>query len=326
MADTNYPSSANTSQNYPERNNNTKNIVIGLLAALLLGTWGYYLYDHNKNVEQHAVMQTQVTTSTTARDSVQSLYNESLTRLDSITGSNNNLQGKLGQRQTDITKLKNEINRILRDKNASQADLRKAKGLIAELNGKIANLEEEVARLTGENQQLASTNTHLTQERAVLQTNLQTTTAEKDELAKTVDVASTFTASNITITPIHEKKNGKEKVTDHAKRVNKLVVSFDVMNRVARSGPADMYVIVTGPDGKVISDSTGSGTLTTRTDGDKPYTTKTSLDYQQGNRQNVQFPLHQDNFQIGDYKIEIYQNGFKIAEGVRSLRKGGIFG
>jgi hypothetical protein len=32
------------------------------------------------------------------------------------------------------------------------------------------------------------------------------------------------------------------------------------------------------------------------------------------------------NFQSGDYKIEIYHNGFKIGEGVRSLKKGGIFG
>ncbi len=26
------------------------------------------------------------------------------------------------------------------------------------------------------------------------------------------------------------------------------------------------------------------------------------------------------------YKIEIYHNGFKIGEGVRSLKKGGLFG
>ncbi|HEU4633423.1 MAG TPA: hypothetical protein VFS22_05525, partial [Flavisolibacter sp.] len=240
---------------------------------------------------------------------------------------NNNLSGQLSDRQSEITKLKNEINRIMRDKNATAADYRRAKSLIGELNGKIANLEMEVARLTGENQQLAANNTQLTQERDVLQTNLQTTTAEKEELASTVDVASTFTASNIQITPINEKKNGKEKVTTTAKRVDKLIVSFDVENRVARSGPADMYVIVTGPDGKVISDpNLGSSTLTTRNDGDKAYTFKTTAEYEQGTRKTISVPLRQNNFQTGDYKIEVYQNGFKIAEGVRTLKKGGLFG
>jgi hypothetical protein len=192
---------------------------------------------------------------------------------------------------------------------------------------KIANLEQEVARLTGENQQLASNNTQLTSEKQVLETNLQTTTAEKDELASTVDVASTFSASNIQIKPVNEKKNGKEKETTTAKRVDKLVVSFDVENRVARTGPADLYVVVTGPNGQVVSDpSMGSGTLTTRTDGDRQFTYKSTLNYEQGTRKSVQIPLRQNDFQTGNYKIEIYQNGFKIAEGVRSLKKGGLFG
>lgn len=326
MANTNYPSAENQA-NRPERttNNSTKNIAIGVLAAALLGTWAFFLYKNNEKDTKIQATQTQVASATTARDSVQVLYNEALTRLDSITGSNNNLQGQLGDRQSDITKLKNEINRIMKNRNATAADLKRARALISELNGKINNLEAEVARLTGENQQLAANNTQLTQEKQVLQTNLQTTTAMKDELAQTVDVASTFSASNIQITPVNEKRNGKEKVTSTAKRVDKLVVSFDVENRIARSGATDMYVIVTGPDGKVISDPS-SAVLTTRTDGDRPYTFKTAVDYEQGTRKNVSVPLRQEHFQTGDYRIEVYQNGFKIAEGVRSLKKGGIFG
>ena len=326
MANTNYPTTESP-RNNPPRNNNTKNILSGVLAAGLLGTWGYFLYDKNQSDEKIQVTQTQANMSMSSRDSVQLLYNDALTRLDSLTGNNNNLQGQLGERQSDITKLKNEINSILRKRNATQAELSRAKSLISTLNGKIANLEQEVARLTGENQQLASNNTQLTSEKQVLETNLQTTTAEKDELASTVDVASTFSASNIQIKPVNEKKNGKEKETTTAKRVDKLVVSFDVENRVARTGPADLYVVVTGPNGQVVSDpSMGSGTLTTRTDGDRQFTYKSTLNYEQGTRKSVQIPLRQNDFQTGNYKIEIYQNGFKIAEGVRSLKKGGLFG
>ena len=325
MTNTNYPSA--TPQNQPAKNNSNKNILIGILAAGLLGTWGYLLYDKNKTSEQLEQKDLQATTAMTQRDSIQFAYNDALGRLDSITGANNNLEGQLSSSNSEISKLKNEINRILRNKNATQAELNKARQMIAELNDKIGNLEAEVARLTGENQELVASNTQLSSEKEVLTQNLQTTTEEKDQLANTVDVGSTFSASNIQITPVNEKKSGKEKVTTTAKRVDKLVISFDVENRIAKSGPSDMYVIVTAPDGKVISDpSLGSGTLTTRQDGDKEFTSKVSVEYEQGTRKNVQVPLREKDFKTGDYKIEIYQNGFKIGEGVRTLKKGGIFG
>ncbi len=142
-----------------------------------------------------------------------------------------------------------------------------------------------------------------------------------------MDVASTFSASNIQVTPINEKSSGKEKSTTTAKKVDKLVVSFNVENRIAQSGPAELYIMVTGPDGKIITDpALGSGSLTTRVDGDKTFTTKLPIQYETGAAKNVQFPIHRSDFLTGDYKIEIYHNGFKIGEGTRTLKKGGLFG
>jgi len=325
MANTNYPS-ADNQQRPAKSSNTTKNIIIGVLAAGLLGTWAYFLYDKNDSNKQIQEKTFAVNTAMTAKDSVQAMYDITLARLDTLTGENNNIKGQLSDRESQVNKLRTEISGILSKKNASDAEVRRAKSLIIQLNETIANLEAENARLNGENQQLASNNTQLSQEKQVLETNLQTTTAQKEELAQTVDVASTFSASNIQITPVNEKHNGKEKATTTAKKVDKLVVSFDIENRVARSGPADIYVIVTGPDGKIITDPVAPGTLTTRQEGDRPYTYKTSVEYEQGTRKTLQVPLRQEHFQTGNYKIEIYQNGFKIAEGTRSLKKGGIFG
>ena len=324
MTNTNYPSATPNPQ---PRGSNNKGIIIGVLAAALLGTWGYWLYKNNQSSQEITSHETKETAYMSARDSVQMLYNDALSRLDSITGNNNNLQGQVTDKNTEISKLKSEINSILKKKNATQAELAKAKDLITQLNSKIENLEADNARLTGENQQLTSTNTQLTEEKTTLEQNLQTTTAEKDELASTVDVASTFSASNFQISPINEKRNGKEKTTTTAKRVDKLVVSFDVENRIAKSGPADMYVIVTAPDGKVISDpSMNSGTFTTRNEGDKTFTSKVTIDYEQGTRKAMSVPIRQNDFQTGDYKIEVYHNGFKVGEGVKTLKKGGLFG
>ena len=325
MANTNYPSATPQNPTPPQRNRAGKNLLIGLLAAGLLGTWGYVLWNNNKSDEVHQKDTASINTLENERNSVKEMYDQAVYRLDSITGANNSLQGDKTALQKDIEAKRSEINRILRDNKASKADLAKAKSLIAELNGQIATLQEEVTRLTGENQVLTANNTQLTTEKQTLEQNLQTSTMEKEELSTTVDVGSTFSASNIQVTPVNEKRNGKEKTTSTAKRVDKLVVSFDVENRIAKSGPADMYILVTAPDGKVISKDATGGTFTTREEGDKTFTSKLTVPYEQGKRQNVQLPLVQDKFQTGDYKIQVYHNGFKIGEGVRTLKKGGLF-
>jgi peptidoglycan hydrolase CwlO-like protein len=327
MTNTNYPSASSPTPASAPKANNSKNIIIGLLAAGLLGSWGYLLWDKNKSGEKINDQQTQISSLTVEKTDLQHDFDQALARLDSVTGSNNSLSGEntqlKAQYQKDIDAKKAEIRGILNKKNASDAELKKARTMIAELNDKITGLEAEVAKLTGENQELTVANTSLKQEKSDLETNLATTKTEKESLEQTVDVASTFSASNIQVVPVDEKKNGKEKTTTKAKRVDKLVVSFDVENRIAKSGPADMYLIVTAPDGKVISDGS---ILNTRIDGDKSFTAKIPVNYEQGTRKSVQFPIQQNDFTTGNYKIEIYHNGFKIGEGVRSLRKAGFLG
>ena len=325
MTNTNYPS-ATPQTTPPERRNSSKNIIIGVLAAGLLGTWAYVLVNQSKHKEEIQTSTTQGVAYMTQRDSLKALYDEAEIRLDSITGANNNLQGEKTTLQKDIDAKKAEIRRILNDRNATKAELARAKKLISELNDQISTLQTQVTELTAANQELNVANTTLQTEKADLESNLATTNLAKEDLEKTVDVGSTFSASNIQIRSVNEKKSGKEKTTTTAKRVDKLVVSFDVENRIAKSGPAELYIMVTGPDGKPISDATaGGGTLTTRLDGDKVFTTKMDIQYEQGTRRNIEFPIRQSDFLIGDYKIEVYHNGFKIGEGVRTLKKGGLF-
>jgi peptidoglycan hydrolase CwlO-like protein len=320
MTNTNYPSATPTTT--PQRSN-SKNIVIGLLAIALLGSWAYFLMKINRSDKEILSKTEEGVHYMSQRDSLESLYKFTLDKYDSVTVANNDLSGKLTGKQSEISRLKGEINSILKKKNATASELARAKTLIEELNSQIETLQAENARLTGENQVLTTEKAQLIVEKDTLTANLTTTQAEKKVLEETVDVGSTFSASNISLTPI-KQKGDKEKETTTAKRVDKLVISFDVENRIAKSGPADMYIIVTAPDGKVISEATG-GTFTSREEGDKNFTSKLTVPYEQGKRQNVQLPLTQDKFQVGDYKIQVYHNGFKIGEGVTTLKKGGLF-
>jgi hypothetical protein len=125
MADTNYPSATPTNviPVYPAKKSNTKNILIGVLAAGLLGTWGYFLYDKNKAGDKIENQSKQITELSTDKSELQQDFDNALARLDSVTGANNNLSGENAEMQAkynkDIDAKKAEIRRILNDKNAT---------------------------------------------------------------------------------------------------------------------------------------------------------------------------------------------------------------
>lgn len=321
---TNYETTAATTA--PEKSQ-TKNIIIGVLSAAVLGLGIYTVTDHNKSGDQIQQQQTQIAKVTDEKSSLQSNFDASLARLDSMATENKGLEGKLTASNTEITKMKGEIRSILNKKNATASELSRAKKLIDELNGKITTMEADIARLTQDNQTLTADKVALTADKEKLTADLTTTTSMKDSLAAKVEVASTLNASNIQVKPINVKGEGKEKETTTAKRVDKLLISFNVDNRIAPAGTTDVFVTITGPDGQVItSDATGSGTFTTREEGEKKFTTKVPVDVETAKRKYVEFGfVPGTSFQKGNYKVQIYQNGFLIGEGTTELKKGGLF-
>lgn len=325
MINTNEPRALNQNEQTPRKN--YKNAIIGVLAVALIGTAGFLMVDKNKSGNVIADQQSQIATVTDEKGELQKSFDASLARLDSLTGINTDLNNKITQKNTEISKAKTEIRSILNKKNATTAELTKAKELIASLNDKITVMEADLARLTLDNQTLTQDKVVLNQEKDVLTQDLTATNVIKEELTRKVDVASTLNASNIAITPVNVKNSGKEKITSEAKRVDKLMISFDVNNRIAIPGVTDVYVIVTGPDGKPIStEALGSGTFTTREEGDKSFTVKLPVDVETTTKKSVQFSfVPGSDFVVGNYKIQVYQNGFMIGEGIRELKKGGLF-
>jgi hypothetical protein len=305
----------------------TKTTAIVVLAIAFVGSLGYAIISNNNGTQTIEQNHTQIAKVSDEKSDIQKNFDESLVRLDSMTSVSHAMTGQLAGLNKQIAKKKAEIRRILNDKNASAADLAKAKQMIADLNDKISTEEQDVANLTQTKTQLTADKVALVQDTTTLDSNLMVTNTAKHGLEKQVDIASTLNATNIAIVPVDVKSNGKEKITTTAKRVNKLLIKFDVNNRIAEPGTTDVYVVITGPDGKsVMAPANGSGTFTTREEGDKSFTAKVPVEIQTAQTKNVQFAFTPgSSFQQGSYTIQIYQNGFKIGEGTRELKKGGLF-
>ncbi len=334
MAYENYPATEPAQQpTPPPQKNNMRNLLTGGLLLALLGTWGYIIYDKNQTKETIQQKDTQLATTSTEKDELRKELDDATIRYDMIKTSSANMAHSkdsiVTQRDRDIAAKKVKIQQLLTKTNATQAELAQAKTLIASLNDDIAGYKTQIETLQGEKIVLTQEKEAVTKERDVAKKETEDAKVVIKEKEDIIDVGSTLHASNFSITGINERKSGKEKTTTTAKRVDKLRISFDLdENRITQSGNKQIYICITDPKGNPITvEALGSGNFKTRDGQDKFFTQMVEVNYTQGQKQTINVDWKQNsNFETGDYKIEVYNNGFKIGEGVRSFKKGGLFG
>ena len=332
MAFENYPETDQTSLKQTtvstEKKNNFRGILTGVLVVGLLATWGYIIYDKNQTKETIDQKETMIATTSTQRDQLQKELEDAAMRYDVLKTSNSKKDSSITVKDREIDEKKARIQQLLSKANATQSELAEAKRLISSLNGDIDGYKEQVAVLQQQKTQLITEKAMVVSQRDKVQRNYDSSTLVIKEKENLIDVGSTLHASNFNIVGINEKNNGKEKTTTTAKRVDKLRISFDIdENMLSESGTKEIYVCITAPDGSPIAvQAMGSGTFNTRQGAEKPYTQKLDVNYTQNKRQTVSFDWKQgSSFNTGSYKIEVYNNGFKVGEGYKPLKKGGLF-
>jgi len=299
------------------------------LIIALLGTWGYIIWDKSKTQETIQQKDTQYSVAVSEKETLQSQLDEATMRYDSLKTTNAKKDSTITAKDRAISDKKTQIQKLLSKNNATAAELAQARTMIASLNSDIENYKAQVEVLKGQNLVLTHEKEVVTQQRnkvAQQYDSAKSVIKQKEDL---IDIGSTLQASNFNILGIEQKKNGKEKETTKAKRVDMIRISFDLEeNRIATSGPKDLFILVTAPDGKPVTiEALGSGSFTTRDGEEKPFTQKVNVNYTQGQKQRISFDWKQNTPYVeGDYKIEVYNNGFKIGEGTRHFKKGGLFG
>jgi hypothetical protein len=321
MSYSNYPSAESQETPQPPKKDN-RSWIYGLLITALLGTWGYIIWDKSKTKEVTTQLQSQLTTSDSSKNAVQNEYNSALQRLDELTSMNSSLDSLVKSKSGEVDNLKSRISGLLKKQNRTDAENTQLKSMIKELNDKISGYVEEVEILRGENLQLKTEKADLITQKETLIREKDQTTQEKKAVEEKLDVASTLNASNINIVAIDERRSGKEVEKERAKRIDKIRVTFDVFNRVGDEGTKDVYVVILDPSGSVISnEALGSGRFTTREDGEMIFTKKSSVNFSAGKSAPISVEWKPGTkFTGGNYKISIYNNGFKIGEANKTLK------
>jgi hypothetical protein len=289
-------------------------ITIGVLILIIVGSWIYF---NSSKVDIITTYDNKIAVIDSAKAKIQAEFIEVSAKADSLTNQNTSLQGDLLDKSNQIQKLKSNISTILRKQNATDVELAEAKTLIADLNGKVTNLFTDLTKAQAENKDLTAKNEVLNTTNTTLNTNLTATQKERERLQ---DIGSTLHASTFSIQALRVKDDGTEKVTSNTKRANTIRLSFQIdRNKITPTGSQELFVCITGPDGKAFSET---GKINTREDGAKAYSNKLSVQYEQNKELPVSYDIKNVSFTEGEYLVEIYHNGFKIGEGKTKLSKG----
>lgn len=224
----------------------------------------------------------------------------------------------------EIMSLKKKVKSILYKSNLTKEELTTAKGLIVELNTKIEDRIKENEILKSNNVKLTEDNTNLQMEKNQLVKVLDSTRVEKEHADDVIDLGSTLSISNLLV----EGLNIKGKKTDVVEKVHKMKFSFTINeNRISSNGVKTVYFILLTPIGKEVKLEGKSGILSTKKDGEKIYTSSSSLDYTTGLIKKANFEVELSKmFMDGIYKVQVYENGFMVGESKVFFKKKKLLG
>lgn len=266
------------------------------------------------NANNAQMQQQRMDSLSTEHATLEADFQAASAKLDQLVTQNAQMDSMLKGDQEALSKLRGQIRSILKKKDATQAELEQARIMIASLNDKTREYEARIAELEKENTILTGNNKVLTRER-------DSTVTQNIAIKQ---LASVLHASNIRMEAIKVKRNGKEKETQRAKKADILRITFDIdENRIAESGTKMVYLRVIDPKGAVINNpAKGSGMITTAKGDHLSYTLSkviplvTNQPYK-----NVVVDWNQDGeYEKGNYKIEIYNDGYSIGAGEVDLK------
>ncbi|MCB0641102.1 MAG: hypothetical protein KDC44_05655 [Phaeodactylibacter sp.] len=324
-------------------NNNSKQRLIAIAAVIvvaLLAVNAYLLYNkfaQDKKIEQQAAS---LDESEQLKAELEKQYYESLSELEEMRGTNEELNMLIEEQQTELKASKDRIDNLIRnekDLKRARTELNSLRGQVEQYLAEIQTLKEENNLLTNENEQLNAdkqmltsdlessreNNEALTAEKAMLVSEKTDLEASNRDLTKTVNYASVVKVKNLDVTGMKMKGSGKYSSTKSAKNVDLLQVCFETtVNEVTKPGREQFMVRIINPVGETMAiEEMGSGTFTnSSTNQQIRYTQIKEYDYA-NDESELCFEWDPNvPFQSGTYTVEIYNKGFTAGSSTFELK------
>ena len=325
----------NLSQKPNNQNSGSSNALKAGLAVmtLLAAGLGYMLFQSKDTVaNQQEVISTKVMELAQTRTKLDSISRELDSQIAEVQ--------KLGGDVTELQKAKVELEQDKKDiqsKSASQVanisskyegKIRNYEALLASKETELVKLREENGVLANENQSLKSQTESLKGENQGIAQNaakskeeaarqVEEEAAKNKVLSEKVAKAAALRTEFVKVIGINERGKESEEKKYRAKKLSKIKVVFQLAkNDLTEKERKTVFIRVLDPDGSTIFDaSTGSGNFTFNGQ-ELAYTTRGDLNY---DNENLYIEMVYNRggtaYREGQYKVELYAEGFKIGEG-----------
>jgi hypothetical protein len=302
-------------------------IAIGIIIALLALN-AYQWYVNSKLSSTNQTQKSEMVELQKVQEELDQDYQTALESLEEMRGDNAQLNSLIDSQKSELKAQKDKINNLIWTKK----ELDKAKAEIKLLNTNVAKYLADIQKLQGENKVLSDNNQQLTlrvEEEIKAKENVITEknalTVEKETLNKSnaalgakVDMANAIKINFLEVKGYEIKKDGKLKERSKAKDIQMLRVCFlTETNMVTASGQKKFYIRIINPQGETIAiEDLGSGVLTNKLDNSQVrYTTSGEINYNNEDTNACIDWTLSDKLVKGDYKIEMYNNGFQVGKG-----------
>ena len=223
----------------------------------------------------------------------------------------------------EIIAQKKRIETLLKKNNISQEELMEAKRIMRNISqtfiknyqNKVIILNNQVTTLDTEKQKLKEENEKVTTEVVVLKDkvseldrkieNEKVISKKKDEL---INYASKLSLSNFILRSFKVRNSGKEVETEKASRIDRIKFSFDINeNILSKDGQKVLYMLIKKPSGEIATFSNKTSGVFNYNNRKMLYSDKTTLNYQKGQDQKLEFVWDNEDFSRGDYIMEVYE-------------------
>jgi flagellar basal body-associated protein FliL len=290
-----------------------------IFALLLLNAGLFYVIFANKQEAEKQRVELVDTQAEVAE--LEELTEELRINLESKTGKNAQLDSIIRVRDSELQAQVRKVRDMLSRGNLTKSELAKAKKELSGLRGQIEQLTAEIEQLSKENQFLKDENYVIQKQVEAEKEKVAEMVVVNTDLTKQVAVGSRIFLKGLDVQPLRDAIFGDFKTTDKISKLDKIDISYQLANNdLAEKGSKMLYFQVVKPTKSVLTNSAAGSGLASFDGGEKQYTVKKSINFQNKNESGSFSIPKTEGMTAGKYTVNVFSDEHKMGSAEFTLK------
>ena len=318
----------------PTTKNKYSSIII-LLLVVCLGYTGYLISSLNKenheiskelssllmeNNEMNKILLNEDALSASKAFNLKDNLKLLLVSYDSLELSNTMVVDSINQQREKIKTLMTKVDKLNSKSKKDWRSIFKLKKEAETLRGIMKGYIHTIDSLNTLNINLSNTLTEKTNKLNTVSNENQKYKKQNKDLQSKVALGAVLQAGNVTVSAIRIRNSGTQSETTRAAKTNTIKACFTLLeNKLSKAGDKNIYIKVVDPNQKTLLSKNPINIM--NSDGENlELSSKRIVNYQNENMDLCIFHEIEKVLQPGNYKVEIYNDGYFIGESSFALR------